>query len=177
MILARAGGFDPVQDAASCCMTEVDCSGGSGLKCLQAEDPCPGSKVTDPWLGGGIGPLAPSEVGLLEALADDIGSLADGSVNEPTARANLKRLRSSHEHRELLFATEGDGAGHWYDWILRLSNGMSVHVTLSTNPQRAAPVFAPADLAAGVLERSSRISVLATDSGERLMLPRMFVGD
>jgi hypothetical protein len=177
LILARAGGFDPDQNAASCCMTEVDCSGGGGLKCLQAEDPCPGSKITDPWTGGQIGPLAPSEVRLIDALADLLGGLANQGGDEPTVREGVMRIRSAHEHRELLFASEDDGPGRWYDWILRLSNGMSVHVTLSTNPRRTAPVFAPAEFASIARERSSRISVVATDSGDRLVLPRLFVGD
>ena len=177
LILARAGGFDPDLNADSCCMTEVDCSGGGGLKCLQAEDPCPGSKVSDPWVGGQMGPLTTSESRLLDALAELLERLANGTTAETAVRAEVKRVRQAHEHRELLFASEADGPGHWYDWILRLSNGLSVHVALSTNPRRTAPVFAPAEFASVASDRSSRISVLATDTCEHLVLPRMFIGD
>lgn len=175
LIIARAGTFDPDLSATSCCMTEVDC--GGGLKCLSAEDPCPGGKVTDPWLGGEVGPLLGSEVRLIEALAVLTDQLADGrSLDQASVENEIATLRSKHEHRQLLLAVEDDGGGRWYDWILRLSNGMSLHVTLSTNPDRPLPVFNTREFGQLAADRATRISVVATDTGEHLLLPRMFVG-
>lgn len=175
LVIARAGTFEADLNAASCCMTDVDC--GGGLKCTSAEDPCPGGKVTDPWLGDQVGPLLASEVRLIESLAEHVGRLADRRSPDPASiKQETAKLRSAHEHRQLLFAAEQDGPGSWYDWILRLSNGMSLHVTLSTNPNRSAPIFKVDEFGSSALERSTRISVIATDTGERLLLPRMFVG-
>lgn len=175
LIISRAGTFDADLSATSCCMTDVDC--GGGLKCTSVEDPCPGGKVTDPWLGDQVGPLSSSELRLIEELSHLVERLADGRVAESTSVGEeVASLRSRHDHRQLLFAAEKDGSGSWYDWILRLSNGMSMHMTLSTNPERGAPVFSADDFARQAIERSSRISVIATDTGEHLLLPRMFVG-
>jgi hypothetical protein len=175
LIISRAGTFDADLSVTSCCMTDVDC--GGGLKCTSAEDPCPGGKVTDPWLGDQVGPLLGSEVRLIEALAEQVGRLAiQPAVDPASVEKEVATLRSAHEHRQLLFAAEPDGPGWWYDWILRLSNGMSLHVTLATNPTRSAPIFRVDEFGPHAIERSTRISVIATDTGEHLLLPRMFIG-
>ena len=175
LIIARAGALDGDLSTASCCMTEVDC--GGGLKCLSAEDPCPGGKVTDPWLGGQLGPLLGSEIRLIEALAAQMDRLANESpADRVWSMKSIGEIRARHEHRQLLFAVEEDGPGAWYDWILRLSNGTSLHIELSTNPRRTAPVFSNDEFRSVAIERSSRISLVPTDTGERLLLPRMFVG-
>jgi hypothetical protein len=176
LIITKAGPADAQVNVAACCMTDIDC--GGGLKCTSVEDPCPGGTVTDPWLGGQLAPLTISEVRLIEALAHHVERLAgETRVDHSALWAATAKIRKAHEHRQLLFAVEDDGPGAWYDWILRLSNGAALQITLSTNPRRSAPVFKDDELLAPAALPSSRIAVVPTDTGERLLLPRMFVGD
>ena len=110
---------------------------------------------------------------MIEALGGHLDQLAEepssdqGSVAEVVAQ-----IRGEHEHRQLLFSVEEDEPGAWYDWILRLSNGTSLHVHLVDQLDAGGPVFARETFKSAAVELASRIpscqQILASASSFRV---------
>jgi hypothetical protein len=161
-------------NASSCCMTEIDC--GGGLKCLTAEDPCPTGTGGSPWEQPSGATLFASEVALLRGLTVLAERVTRGQlVTKADIENELRRLRERHAHRELVATYEPDSKGAWIDWILRLSDSSAVHIRISTNRRRTAPVFGAGVTATMGAIRGSRVSAVPSDRGLLVLQPRLFV--
>lgn len=153
-----------------CCLTNGTVCCGSNCTDHVCDDPCPsGTQVMEMGSYASVGKETSRLFKPERDLALSLAALADGAFARRTASAintEVKRLRKQHQHRELLFVQEKDGAGAWLDWILKLSNGSVLTLQVATNAKRAPLAFRRRDEAMRTLRDSSlRWSFRTSDLG------------
>ena len=131
----------------SCCLTNGTVCCGSMCTDHVTDDPCPGGSITADVPYDSTSSAATAASSKLfdgeREVARQVANLATKALDgqPPDLKRAGAHASQTAAHGELLFASEPDGKGAWFDWILKLSNGAVLTVQVATNPTRKPLAF------------------------------------